>query len=88
MHVLAEQLENCFANRFYNPHCHDLKMEQWKLWRKIINEYKNLINDLQPPKHRGGSVWVPPLRIEPAKIATAFENEMHHHQVPHNNLLM
>lgn len=47
LHVLAEQLQNVMANRHYNPHCPELKKEQWLLWKQLVKEYRYLIQDFQ-----------------------------------------
>ena len=46
LHVWAEQLETVMANRMYKPKCPEFKMEQFKLWRKLIDEYEYLQEDI------------------------------------------
>lgn len=47
LHILAEQLQNVMVNRRYNPHCPELKKDQWQIWRQMVKEYRWLIEDFQ-----------------------------------------
>ena len=72
LHVWAEQLETVMANRMYKPHCAELKIEQFQTWRKLIDEYQYLSDDI----HKQGGVVsdIPPPKKVVAKTAIALKN--------------
>ena len=73
LHYWAEQLQNVMANRMYRPHCIELKREQYSIWRKMVKEYKYMIEEMAT--------------LEPNKIEAAWRNEVGHFPVlPHNSL--
>ena len=73
LHHWAEQLQTVMANRMYRPHCTELKNEQYRIWRKMVAEYRYMIEELHDSK------------TTLTRIEAALKSETHHPQVPRSN---